>query len=67
LYIGDALDSKFFNVLGTIFACSVFLLWLVVAFATAKGAVSGKLFYAPCLQNLKPRVDSQESILNAAA
>jgi len=33
----------------------VILLWIVVALGTAKGACSGKLFYAPCVANLKPK------------
>ncbi|KIV96043.1 hypothetical protein PV10_03625 [Exophiala mesophila] len=50
---GVEMPSLFFRVLGTIFAVAVILLWCVVAFGTAKGAWSGKLFYAPCLKNLK--------------
>jgi hypothetical protein len=51
-----------------IFAAAVCLLWVVVATGTLKGAISGKLFYAPCLQNLKPKpVESQETIVNTAA
>jgi len=67
LQIGIELDSMFFKVLGTIFAVAVCLLWIVVAIGTVRGALSRKLFYAPCLQNLKPRQDSQETILNAKA
>jgi tellurite resistance protein TehA-like permease len=67
LEIGLELDSMFFKVLGTIFSCAVFLLWLLVAAGTVKGAISGKLFYAPCLQNLKPKVASQETLVNAKA
>ena len=52
---GTEMPSLFFRVLGTIFATSVILLWIVVAFGTVKGAVSGELFYAPCLRNLKDK------------
>lgn len=39
------------------------LLWIVVALRTAKGAYSGKLFYAPCVANLKPKkANGQPSI-----
>lgn len=40
-----------------IFAIAVIILWIVVAIGTIRGAVSGELFYAPCLANLK---DSDE-------
>lgn len=47
------MPSEFFRVLGTILSVAVVLLWCVVAAGTAKGAWSGKLFYAPCLKNLQ--------------
>ena len=50
---GTQMPSLFFRVLGTIFAVSVVLLWIVVAAGTARGAWRGNLFYAPCLNNLK--------------
>ncbi|EXJ87434.1 hypothetical protein A1O3_04394 [Capronia epimyces CBS 606.96] len=50
---GVEMPSAFFKILGTILAVAVMLLWCVVAAATAKGAWSGRLFYAPCLKNLK--------------
>lgn len=50
---GIEMPSLFFRVLGTIFAVSVVLLWIVVAAGTARGAWRGNLFYAPCLNNLK--------------
>jgi len=49
---GVEMPSKFFKVLGTIFAVVVVILWVIVAAATAKGAWAGTLFYAPCLKNL---------------
>lgn len=55
--LGEDLGSIFFKVLGTIFAIAVIILWIVVAIGTIRGAVSGELFYAPCLANLK---DSDE-------
>lgn len=51
---GVLMPSMFFRVLGTIFSVMVILLWIVVFIGTVKGAWSGKLFYAPCLKNLKP-------------
>lgn len=53
ILIGEELPSEFFRVLGTIFAVAVVLLWFLIAVRTAKGAWTGKLFYAPCLANLK--------------
>ena len=53
ILIGEELPSLFFRVLGTIFATSVIVLWIVIAAGTAKGAWSGELFHAPCLANLK--------------
>jgi tellurite resistance protein TehA-like permease len=50
---GIEMPSEFFKVLGTILAVAVIVLWCVVAAGTAKGAWSGRLFYAPCLKNLK--------------
>ncbi|OAL38918.1 hypothetical protein AYO20_01669 [Fonsecaea nubica] len=49
---GVEMPSRFFKVLGTVFAVAVILLWCVVAAGTARGAWSGHLFYAPCLKNL---------------
>lgn len=54
LTFGVEMSSLFFKVLGTIFSGAVILLWIVVAAVTAKGIVSGELFYAPCVSNLKP-------------
>lgn len=39
--------------------------WMVVAARTARGAWHGNLFYAPCLQNLKEKVDD-EDVSNSA-
>lgn len=49
---GIEMPSMFFKVLGTMFSVAVIMLWCVVAAGTAKGAWTGKLFYAPCLKNL---------------
>ena len=57
LGFGRIFRSLFFEVLGTIFACAVILLWCVVATATGRGAWNGKLFFAPCLKNLPKRVE----------
>ncbi|KAJ4414752.1 Plasma membrane sulfite pump involved in sulfite metabolism [Gnomoniopsis sp. IMI 355080] len=51
---GVEMPSMFFKVLGTMFSVAVIMLWCVVAIGTAKGAWTGKLFYAPCLKSLAP-------------
>lgn len=43
------------------FSTAVILLWIVVAAGTAKGAWSGKLFFAPCLANLKKKEEEENS------
>ncbi|KAF2212320.1 hypothetical protein CERZMDRAFT_59220 [Cercospora zeae-maydis SCOH1-5] len=55
ILMGTELPSRFFRVLGTIFAVSVILLWIYIFVRTAIGAWNGKLFNAPCLANLKGR------------
>ncbi|KAK8060401.1 hypothetical protein PG996_010331 [Apiospora saccharicola] len=50
--LGALLNSTFFNVTAMIGSGCVFLLWLVVAACTAKQAISGEIFFAPCLKNL---------------
>lgn len=53
IQIGIEMPSRAFKVLGEIFSVAVILLWCLVAARTARGAWSGKLFFAPCLANLK--------------
>jgi tellurite resistance protein TehA-like permease len=53
MHLGVEMPSLFFRVLGTMLAVVVVLLWCVVAANTLRGAWSGRLFYAPCLKNLK--------------
>lgn len=59
---GVEMPSLFFKVLGTIFSVAVILLWCVVAGGTARGAWSGKLFYAPCLKNLPQGKQKSEGV-----
>ncbi|KAL2006650.1 hypothetical protein VTN00DRAFT_9318 [Thermoascus crustaceus] len=49
-----------------ILSISVVILWIVVAIGTAKGAISGKLFYAPCLAYLSNRHAEQKDVAKAA-
>lgn len=53
IQIGVEMPSAFFRALGTAFGVAVILLWIVVAAGTARGAWSGKLFHAPCLNQLR--------------
>ncbi|KAG9023376.1 Plasma membrane sulfite pump involved in sulfite metabolism, partial [Tulasnella sp. JGI-2019a] len=55
LLIGSELDSKGFQVLGTIFTLMVILFWSCVSIPTIKGACSGSkvIFAAPCLSALE--------------
>lgn len=62
IQLGVEFPSFFFRVLGTVFAGFVVALWIVVAIGTAKGAVSGELFYAPCLRNLKVEKDHDQEV-----
>jgi len=47
--MAEEIPSLFFKVLGTIFSVAVVLLWLVVSAQTARGALSGAMFVAPCV------------------
>ncbi|KAG1450312.1 hypothetical protein G6F56_008386 [Rhizopus delemar] len=49
LAIAKVLDSMFFYVLAAIFTCSLVILWIIVAAKTVVGAITGRLFSAPCL------------------
>lgn len=60
LEFGIRMSSLFFKVLGTVFSAAVVLLWIVVTVGTVKGAISGELFYAPCLANLKRQQQEEE-------
>ncbi|PKX90342.1 TDT family transporter [Aspergillus novofumigatus IBT 16806] len=58
--IGRELPSEFFKVLGTIISLCVVVLWMVVSIGTLKGVVSGKLFFAPCLADLKLKEEDKD-------
>lgn len=38
-----------------IFSVAVVILWIVVAVRTVQHALTGEIFYAPCLENIKKR------------
>jgi tellurite resistance protein TehA-like permease len=74
--MGRELPSEFFKVLGTvchhcllrravidlwqIISLCVVVLWMVVSIGTLKGVVSGKLFFAPCLADLKLKEEDKD-------
>ncbi|KAI9931892.1 hypothetical protein MW887_009393 [Aspergillus wentii] len=53
--VGRELASGFFKVLGMILSILVVLLWIVVSTGTLKGIISGRLFMAPCLAEMKQK------------
>ena len=68
IQIGLELSNETFKILGTISSGAVVLLWVVVAIETAKGAWTGNLFNAPCLQNLKKEdLDKGQVLINDKA
>ncbi|KAJ0423297.1 voltage-dependent anion channel [Aspergillus carlsbadensis] len=58
--LGAELPSEFFRVLGTILSVCVVILWIVVSVGTLKGVVSGRIFHAPCLADLRPKKDVRD-------
>ncbi|KAF7622501.1 hypothetical protein AFLA_009038 [Aspergillus flavus NRRL3357] len=58
--MGTELPSEFFRILGTIVSLCVVVLWVVVSVGTLKGVVSGQLFVAPCLANLKIKEEDKD-------
>lgn len=55
--LAKEIPSLFFKVLGTIFSVVVVLLWLLVALATLREAVAGKIFFAPCVAQYEQQVE----------
>ncbi|WYZ45214.1 hypothetical protein EsH8_VIII_000530 [Colletotrichum jinshuiense] len=53
--LAQDLDSAFFRVMTMIFSLSVCLLWLLVAVRTFHQAISGDIFFAPCLKDLRDK------------
>ncbi|KUJ20747.1 sulfite efflux pump SSU1 [Mollisia scopiformis] len=69
LQMAEELPSGFFRVLGTILAIIVTILWLVVATITFWQAMTGEIFFAPCLKGLaekeKQRVQDDPALTAA--
>ncbi|KAF6820230.1 c4-dicarboxylate transporter malic acid transport [Colletotrichum sojae] len=53
--LAQELDSTFFRVATMVFSISVCLLWLLVAVRTLHQAISGEIFFAPCLRDLRDK------------
>ncbi|KAF6844462.1 c4-dicarboxylate transporter malic acid transport [Colletotrichum musicola] len=53
--LAQELDSAFFRVATMVFSISVCLLWLLVAVRTLHQAISGEIFFAPCLKDLRDK------------
>ncbi|KAJ4270344.1 Plasma membrane sulfite pump involved in sulfite metabolism [Fusarium torreyae] len=49
------LDSDFFKVSTTMISLAVVLLWMVVATRTLKLVITGEMFHAPCLKDLREK------------
>jgi hypothetical protein len=58
--LAKEIPSRFFKVLGTIFSVAVILLWMVVGLGTLKGALSGELLYAPCVEQYEKRLGRKD-------
>ncbi|OCT51825.1 Sulfite efflux pump SSU1 [Cladophialophora carrionii] len=58
--LAKEIPSEFFKVLGTIFSVAVVLLWMVVGLGTLKGALSGELLYAPCVEQYEKRLGRKD-------
>ncbi|KAL2838990.1 voltage-dependent anion channel [Aspergillus pseudoustus] len=58
--LGLELPSKFCRVLGTILSVCVVILWIGVSLGTLKGVISGQIFHAPCLADLRRKKDVRD-------
>jgi hypothetical protein len=43
-----------------ILSVCVVILWIVVSLGTLKGVVSGRIFHAPCLADLRPKKEVRD-------
>ncbi|KAF4449928.1 hypothetical protein F53441_6847 [Fusarium austroafricanum] len=53
--LAENLDSDFFKVSTAMISILVVLLWVFVATQTAKLAITGEMFHAPCLKDLREK------------
>ncbi|KAH8894119.1 hypothetical protein GQ53DRAFT_644050 [Thozetella sp. PMI_491] len=59
--LAGELDSTFLKVLTMIFSLSVVALWLLVATRTLLQVITGEMFHAPCLKDLRPKESQHHS------
>ncbi|KAH8904686.1 hypothetical protein BR93DRAFT_829748 [Coniochaeta sp. PMI_546] len=60
------LPSLFFKGLGTALSLIVVFLWVVVSLGTIRHSLTGKLLYAPCIENWEPKRKSEETLRGEA-
>ncbi|KAL2812149.1 voltage-dependent anion channel [Aspergillus granulosus] len=60
--IGAELPSAFFRILGTIITLCVVVLWIAIGVGTLKGVITGTIFHAPCLADLRSKEKEQDII-----
>ncbi|KAF5026838.1 hypothetical protein F66182_1032 [Fusarium sp. NRRL 66182] len=53
--LAENLDSSFFKVSTMMISLAVVLLWVVVATRTVKLVITGEMFHAPCLEDLRDK------------
>ncbi|KAM0374197.1 hypothetical protein HYE67_006294 [Fusarium culmorum] len=53
--LAENLDSDFFKIATMIISLAVVVLWVVVAARTLKLAITGEMFHAPCLKDLREK------------
>ncbi|KLJ06235.1 hypothetical protein EMPG_10345 [Blastomyces silverae] len=62
ILMATEMPSQFFKVLSTILTLCVLILWLIVSAGTIREVITGRVFFAPCLSDLrvkrkkKPRI-----------
>ena len=59
--LGDVIPSSFFAYLSLVLLALLFMLYIVVAFVTVKGALDGSLLIAPCMSGLQSWHDKVEA------
>ncbi|CZR67840.1 related to malic acid transport protein [Phialocephala subalpina] len=60
LQMAKELPSDFFKIIGIIFSIIVVTLWLVVAGGTFWKAMTGEMFFAPCLKDLAEKKEKED-------
>ena len=58
--LGTKLNSTFIHVMGTIYTIAVFALFAFCSIRTLHKLPSGSLFYAPCLDGIRPPIGEKK-------